>query len=141
MANKKNNHGVTPIIGTVLLLAMAIGLFSVLNVIVFSFPISPRSPSVALAGSIDNDNLIVIEHNGGEALPLDTYVIVTVGLDDYQVEISDIISEDDSDDSFWNIGERIVIDPVNDFDESVEINGEDVSITVVHVNTNSIIIR
>ena len=59
---------VTAIVGTALLLAMTMVLFTVLNVVVFSFPVHPRSPSISLVASISDENTIIIEHNGGESL-------------------------------------------------------------------------
>ena len=66
---RAGDAAVTAIVGTALLLAMTMVLFTVLNVVVFSFPVHPRSPSVSLVASLEyvdeiDNGSIVVEHNG-----------------------------------------------------------------------------
>lgn len=127
---------VTAIVGTALLLAMTMILFTVLNVVVFSFPVHPRSPSASLVASVEYENIldngaIVVEHNGGDALAEnDIQIVVAVGSD--APFIADGIFS--SDDELFSIGDRWTYDSVDD------LRGESVSITVVHLSTNSILV-
>jgi len=132
MKNKRTRQAVTPIIGTVLLLAMAISLFAVLNIIVFSYPQEPKSPSVNLIGAIEKGN-INITHYGGESLIPETQVIITIGNSHYDKKISDFPSYDKNLDNKLSFGEILQIPPEED------ITNKHVAVTVVDVNSNSII--
>ena len=80
---RMNKKAASEIIGTVLLLGMAIAFFSVLSITVLSYPSSSSSPSTNLVGMIiptnetNNEENLLIEHRGGDALSLDTKVIIT----------------------------------------------------------------
>lgn len=136
MANKRKNFGITTIIGTALLLAMAIGLFSVLNVIVFSFPVHPRSPSVSLVASVEYTDefdfgSIVVEHNGGEALSKDDIqIVVSIFGSDSMLAADGTYS---SDDELFSIGHRWK------YDSGSDLRDGHISVTVVHLSTNSIL--
>jgi len=79
--------GVTEVVGTVLLLGIAVSVFSSLYVVVLSYP-SPSSISSAnLVGTIEGSN-IVIEHRGGEALSLDTEILIKIFEEDEKNGIS-----------------------------------------------------
>lgn len=146
MDNKKNNFGITPIIATVLLLAMAIGLFSVLNIIVFSFPINPRSPSVSLVASVIYDNRddtgyneppvsIIIEHKGGEALHKnDIQINITIIPNPPgPYTIKDGIFSDDTDDDLFSIGDYWICNT------GLYLKDRHIYASVVHLATNSIL--
>jgi hypothetical protein len=132
--NMREKLAVSEIIGIVLLLAMAVSLFVMVQLIVFSYPFEPAAPSVNIVGSISNGN-ILLEHHGGESLSLKTRIIfvindtteygITTGEDDYL-----IISDNDS---YWEIGEIVSYTP------SEDIAGKKVSATVVDVKTNSVV--
>ena len=133
----KNNRGklaVSEIIGVVLLLAMAVSLFVMVQVIVLSYPFEPTAPSVNIVGSISEGN-ILLEHHGGDSLSLKTRIIFAINdTTDYEI----ITGEDDyliiSDgDNYWEIGEILSYTPSDD------IAGKKVSATVVDVQTNSIV--
>lgn len=128
MKKKRSRQAVTPIIGTSLLLAMAISLFAVLNIIVFSFPQEPRSPSVNLVGTVENGNLYV-DHLGGESLKPETQIIITIGNTHY----NEVIGSFTGGNSF-SFGETIEYIPGED------IKNKHVAVTIVDVNSNSIIL-
>jgi len=74
---KDSNNMVAEIIGTVLLLGIAVAIFSTLYVVVFAYPFPTSSPNVILIGTIEGSN-IIIEHPSGEALSLDTEIPITI---------------------------------------------------------------
>jgi len=53
MKNKRANKAVSSIVGTALLLGMAIALFSIVQILALSFPYNPNPPSVRLVGNIE----------------------------------------------------------------------------------------
>ena len=54
----KNNNSISEILGTVILLGMAVSLFSVVYLTVVSSFVSTQSPPVNLVGSIEDNNII-----------------------------------------------------------------------------------
>ena len=141
MKFKKADKGVTEIVGTVLLLGMSISLFSILSLTVLSYPSSPSPPSVNLVATIEGNatldgKYILIEHRGGEALSLETKVIITIG-DDTPINIAigdgDYLDNEAKKDNRWGIGEWFVYEDTN-------INGKTVTVTVVDVESNSMIL-
>ena len=135
MKLRKSNEGVSEIVSTVLLLGMAISFFSLLCVTVLSYPSSPSSPSVNLASRIYGSSLI-IDHCGGEALSLDTKVIVTIG-DDPSVTITvrdeNYPKVDVNNDNRWGIGEQFIYEDTN-------LTGKPISVIVVDVESNSMVL-
>ena len=126
------NEAVSDIVGTVLLLGMTIALFSVLCVGVLSYPSSPSEPAVNLVGTINDGNLY-LEHCGGEALDLDTKVIITIEGNppvSVSIRVGDYLTEGANK---WSIGEGLVY-PISE-----PIDGKQVRITVVDTESNSVI--
>jgi len=134
MKNKREKFAVSEIIGVVILLAMAVSLFVMVQLIVFSYPFEPAAPSVNIVGSISKGNILLV-HHGGESLSLKTRIIFVINdTADYEI----ITGEDDyliisDDDNYWEIGEIISYTP------SEAIAGKKVSATVVDVKTNSVV--
>ena len=132
---KRANNAVTEVLGTAMLLGMAIVLFSALQIIVFAHPFDPSAPSVNLVGTIDGDN-VIIEHHGGESLSLDTEILLTIGTDTTTITAGNYLDVNTSNgDQLWNIGEKV------SYPSSVSLTGCHVEVTVVDVETNSIIMR
>ena len=134
MKLKGSNEGVSEIIGTILLLGMAISFFSILSFTVLSYPSAPSSPSANLVATKDGDHLL-IEHRGGEALTLDTKVIITFSNGTSKsMTIGDKNYLDDKakEDNLWGLGEWFIY-PYQD----TNITSKPVSIEVVDVKSNS----
>ena len=125
---------VTAIVGTALLLAMTMVLFTVLNVVVFSFPVHPRSPSISLVASISDENTIIIEHNGGESLSESEIQIVvsTSSISPFVASGNFYSYNGNINDGEFSIGDYWNSSVLNLMDENV-------SVTVVHISTNSIL--
>jgi len=124
-----NNEAVSEIVGTVLLLAMAICLFSLLSIIILSYPISASTPSANLVGTIEGDYLI-IEHRGGTPLRLDTKVMLS-NTDD-SIRIGDYLDDKAKEDNLWGIGEWFIYKNAN-------LTNQMVSISIVDVESNCVI--
>ena len=105
------DHAVSEIVGTLILVTIAVSVFSAISLIVIN-PWSNFSdastPEVTLVGFIEN-NTIVIEHRGGIPLSEKTNIMVTIEdvvttfrIDEFGYWI------DQNNDGWWTIGERIV---------------------------------
>lgn len=102
----KNTNGVSEIVGTIMLLAIAVALFSVIYVIVFSENTPISSPSVQIVGYIDND-AIILEHHGGDSLSSGTQIQLTIGGNQTTLNISSPYLHDYNDNDQWDLGEKI----------------------------------
>jgi hypothetical protein len=137
MTTKRGQQAVTAIIGTVMLMAMALSMFAVLNVLVFSIPFHPASPSVSLIGWINESNYIHIEHNGGEPLPPETKIYITIGTTRYDRTIQDLeILLDSTQTGHLNFGETLIVPPLATPNEYLNTN---IAIVIVDPESNSII--
>jgi hypothetical protein len=135
MKNKREKLALSEIMGVVLLLGIAVSLFVLVQITIYSYPFEPATPSVNIVGSISDGN-ILLEHHGGESLSLDTRIIITI--DDVQepefTVSGNLISSDG--DASWEIGEIVSYDP-----SPVDITNRQVIATVVDVKTDSIVMR
>jgi len=130
---KDSNDMVTEIIGTVLLLGIAVAVFSTLYVIVFAYPFPTSSPNVTLIGTIEGSN-IIIEHHSGEALSLDTEILIGGSDDANSFFVRDFLDDESKSDEVWNIGERIV------YPFEYNISCTQVEIMTVDTESNSLIL-
>lgn len=140
MTNKsRSNQAVSEVLDIVLLLGITIALFAFLNYIVFSYSFDESSPSVSLIGSIDKvNNMINIEHNGGESLEGNTNVIITIESDVYQNTSRELL-RDVNDDTKWNIGEIVQFD-YSELYSPEDITDKYIQALVVDLSTNTLIL-
>jgi len=94
-------YAVSELVGGLILVMIAVIVFSVILTYVFPLPIPSPKPNVNLMGYVDDGGLIVVEHIGGE--PLYHYKIYTIDIDGTPIDIKTYQNEDDP----WEIGERI----------------------------------
>jgi len=130
---KDSNSMVAEIIGTVLLLGIAVAIFSTLYVVVFAYPFPTSSPNVTLIGTIEGSN-IIIEHHSGEALSLDTEILIGGSDDANSFIVRDFLDNESKSDGVWNIGERIV------YPFEYNISCTQAEIMTVDIESNSVIL-
>ena len=136
---KKSSLAVSETLGTILLLTIAVSLFTVLSSIVLSFPFEPSNPNVNLVGYID-DNNITINHNGGEDLGLDTKIIIRINdSNDFSFLASELLDSESVKDNYWNLGENIIVDASKSPIFEILKNAQ-VYLAVVDVNSNSAVL-
>ena len=137
---KQASQAVSEILGTVLLIDIAVALFSVIYVTVLSSP-QPAAPTIVeLSGKIV-DGQIIISHNGGMALNLDTEIITTVGGKQQNVTTArDFLDSSYISNEKWDIGEKLMIDVEDLVDPSINITNLQIEVTVVDVESNSIVL-
>ena len=137
---KKANEAVSDVLGTILLLGITISLFSVLSVVVLSYPFNPNPPSVNLMGYVDQND-IIIDHRGGEKLSLNTPINIKINNSvTFSTTAGAYLNISTSNgDSFWNLGESVEINaklpPINEI-----ILDADVYATVIDTESDSIIL-
>lgn len=137
MKIRKSNKALTDLVGTFILLSIAIALFSVVNIVVFTYPFNPPTPSANLVGLIDETDNIIIKHNYGDRLDLETIIIVTIGTFRYE-EFANVGVSDSSGDGYWSIGESFIVDPDALWGNSIDVD-ESVDVTVVDPGSESVL--
>ena len=135
----KDDKAVSEIVGTVLLLAIAICIFSLLSVIVMSYPIPSDTPSANLVGTIIKTNegeySLVIEHRGGTSLRLDTKVLLEFSngtSKSIRIGEKQYLDTNAKEDNLWGIGECFIYTDSN-------LKNQNVTISIVDVESNSMI--
>ena len=102
---KNNGSAVSEIVGTILMLAISVGLMSAVYVSVFSVMETPQEHvNVCFLGSRNGEN-IVFEHYGGEGVPASLSTIIVNGT---EVNMLPFL-RDKNDDGCWSLGEAIVM--------------------------------
>ena len=142
MKFRKSNDAVSEVLGTVLLLGMAVSLFSLLSYTVLSFPFTPSSPSVNVVGYVEDTN-VTLEHYGGESLDSNITIIININKNSKKINIDDILNKDDinwslgdeNNNNLWDLGEKLSYHP--DSDEN--IIGEQIEFKIVDIKSNSVI--
>jgi len=134
----RKNHGVSEVLGTILLLVISVTLFSTVYTAFFSIQPGPSTPAVTIVGTIEN-NFLILEHRGGESLGLNTGIIIG-----FEEGLSEMLSVNDQDflnstyktDGNWDIGEKFIysLDNNNNFSRF-----EPVNITIVDKKSNSVV--
>ena len=150
---KLGNKGVSEMIGTMLLLVIAISTFSVLAVYVFSNNASTPAPHVNLVGYMDEHHNAIIENKGGDSLNLKYIkIVIWKGEEDSQdFTFTNQIMEqynhtipmpynsmfyDENNNRRWDVGDKIKINCSSRFGN---ISHWQISVVVIDENSNSII--
>ena len=106
MKLRNSNDAISAIIGTMLLLIMAISLISIIYMIVLSDEGPTPLTFIRVEGKVEG-NQIIVEHLGGE--PIDNHTWVKMVLPDEEVLVRvDELLDDTNNDGLWNIGERLI---------------------------------
>ena len=135
MKIKKSNRAVSEIIGTMLLLLIAISVFSLIYFQVLSDEGPENKTIVKIGGRIEGTN-VVLEHQGGEPLELDTEISITIGGIKYEGPVGNWL-DDKNEDGVWNMGERMLFS----FEYNLSRLGEyqEVDITAIDTQSDSVI--
>jgi len=108
MRNKRNHNAVSELLGTMLLLFIAVAAFSV----IYFYLASDNGPApqtyVTLVGEIDAEN-VVLTHKGGESLDAKDTISFTVGGEKRPYLIEEYLI-DTNGNGKWDLGEKIVYD-------------------------------
>jgi len=131
----KSNRAVSEIIGAMLLLLIVVSVFSLIYFQVLSDEGPENKTIVKIVGRIEGKN-VVLEHQGGEPLELDTEISITIAGVEYSGAIENWLN-DKNDDGVWNIGERMLFP----FEYNLSRLGEyqEVDITAVDTKSDSVI--
>jgi len=129
---KHNNDAVSEVVGVILLLGMAVTVFSLVYFSLMSAPAPVPSPDLNILGFIEDGN-ITIQHCGGEALDSETILQISlagirtdVSIEDYLVDLNQ--------DGLWQMGEKVIYPPNHD------LNNIEVGIGIADRYSNSLVL-
>jgi uncharacterized repeat protein (TIGR01451 family) len=109
MKKKLNSQAVSELIGTILLLIIAVGAMSVVYYYVLSDNGALNQKFVTVVGTVEGTDM-VIEHHGGENLPIDNIKLNIMFLNKtLEVDLDKDLSAEARADGYWGLGERILI--------------------------------
>ncbi|MBS3748918.1 MAG: type IV pilin N-terminal domain-containing protein, partial [Candidatus Thermoplasmatota archaeon] len=129
----RQDNAVTEILGTMLLLLIAVAIFSTVYFSVLT--ISPKSPipHANLAFTFNNEN-ITISHLNGEPLNPKSIVIISIDNTTISQEIRNISSWDTNNDNLWGFGEKLVLQS-----GQTDLIDCDISLKIVDKQSNSLV--
>lgn len=134
---KKSNNAISEIMGTIMLLMIAVSLFAVIYVFVINeaFTAEENAPSVAIAGTTEGKNLI-FENRGGKSLSSDSMIcFLSVAGQQMNMEIGPYL-EDTNGNGLWDAGERLVF---NETSIGIDITGLQVDAAIIDKETDSLV--
>ncbi|MBS3777764.1 MAG: VWA domain-containing protein [Candidatus Thermoplasmatota archaeon] len=109
MKKLNSNYAVSPIIGTVLLLIIAVGAMSVVYLNVLSDEGPPNQKFVTVVGTVEGTDMI-IEHKGGQPLEIEDIKLNIFFMNrTVSVNLEKDLSAEARADGYWSLGERISI--------------------------------
>ncbi len=133
----KRNDGVSEITSTMLLLGIAVIIFSVVYFSLLSTPAPNVSPAIDMIAGIQEVNgnySITIEHRGGEPIDVNSRFIVEIaGIRKPVTQLKDLIQHSD-DEAFWDFGEQIIY-PIEE-----NLSGLQVDAGIAEIHSNSLVL-
>ena len=126
-----NNSAVSEVLGTVLVLAISVVILTSVYIAAFSLPSPNKAPVVNVVGMTANEKDIIISHQGGDDISLDSIVVLSIGGKEIKYEIGDLLDPKDAEDGFWNIGEELVYNH--------DIRNLQVEVKIIDKNSNSVV--
>jgi len=103
---ERRAHAISEILGTVLLLAIAVSLFSVIYMTLSSSLVIQESPQVNIIGYVEGNNLI-FKHIGGSSLDSSIEFLITIGGQQQTFLLDTLAFSDTNDNRRWDIGECV----------------------------------
>ncbi|MFO7678346.1 MAG: DNRLRE domain-containing protein [Thermoplasmatota archaeon] len=137
MKKKKKLHtddAVTEILGTMLLLIIALIIFSSVYFSVLSMPQRTHAPHANIAFTFDDEN-IIISHLSGEALDPNTIITIRINDESVSKQINEFSSWDKNNDDVWGFGEKLVFSHEKD-----NIISKDITVTIQDGPSNSLVL-
>jgi len=129
MKGKRTDEAISDLLGTMLLLTVAVSVFSVISLNTLS-DISPEEhPLVTIVGALEGNN-VILTHRGGESLPLESEIVLTIGGTQLNFTAGQLLDNKSKQDELWTVGELLVYSGTN-------LTGLRVEATVIDVKDDT----
>lgn len=103
----RQNAAVSELIGEIILLLIVASTFGVIFYNVVSVPQPEDPPNVTIVGK-SKENTLVLEHQKGQPLDLDTTIKLDLGFKNETFHVKKYLNEKAKKDEKWNIGEQLI---------------------------------
>jgi len=107
MRKIKHITAVSELVGSILLLGVLSVSISIIYYNVLSMPPPENPPNVTIISYVEN-NKLVLEHQKGDSLGLDTQITIRMDIENETFTVGNYMDPDALSDGEWNIGEKIV---------------------------------
>ena len=134
MKLKTGDSAVSEIIGTIILLFIAVSTFSAIYLNVLSDNGPNPEAYVTITGRIESGE-VIFTHQRGEALDLESQVLLTIAGEHHeQLSVKDLLDDISKSDGLWNIGEQLSFSQPN-----IDLTDKQVEATIVDKDSNSLV--
>ena len=129
MKGKRADEAISDLLGAMLLLTVAVSIFSVISLNTLS-DISPEErPLVTIVGALEGNN-VILTHRGGESLSLESEIVLTIAGTQLNFTAGQLLDNKSKQDELWTVGELLVYSGTN-------LTGLRVEATVVDVKDDT----
>jgi hypothetical protein len=129
---QKKDDAITQIMGTILLLLIALAALSMIYMYILSYPHPVPVPLSEIVGRIEEGNIILL-HNGGDALELNTQLLINISNTTYVTSVGDHLDSKSKKNGAWDISEQVIYTP------TVDITNLHVDTTVIDKESSTVI--
>lgn len=112
MNGKRTDEAVSDILGTMLLLTVAVSVFSVISLNTLSGISLEEHLLVTIVGGLEGNN-IILTHRGGESLPLETEIVFTIAGTQLNFTAGQLLDNKSKKDGLWTVSELVVYSGTN----------------------------
>ncbi|HEB37043.1 MAG TPA: type IV pilin, partial [Thermoplasmatales archaeon] len=131
MKIKRENEAVSETVATLLILVIAVSLFSLVYASILTISPPSQAPSANIAFGV-NGNIITVDNYGGEPLSINTKIVITTDDGKIVKTIADGLDGQSKSDGLWGIGESAVF-------QVGDLPGKQITINVIDSDSNSIV--
>ena len=129
MKGKRTDEAISDLLGAMLLLTVAVSVFSVISLNILSDLSPEEHPLVTIVGALEGNN-VILTHRGGESLPLESEIVLTIGGTQLNFTAGQLLDNKSKQDELWTVGELLVYSGTN-------LTGLRVEATVVDVKDDT----
>ena len=132
MIVKRTNCAISQILGTTLLLFIALAALSLIYLFILTYPTPLPPPQVEIIGRIEQGNIVLL-HSGGDSLKLDTKLLVNISDTTYLITVGDCLDYQSKQNGKWDISEQVVYTP------TINITNLHVDATIIDRDTDTVL--
>ncbi len=132
MRVKRTNYAISQILGTTLLLFIALAALSLVYLFVLTYPTPIPPPQVEIIGRIEQGNIVLL-HSGGDSLKLDTKLRLNISDTTYLTTVGEYLDSISKQNGKWDISEQVIYTP------TINITNLHVDATIIDRDTDTVL--
>jgi hypothetical protein len=132
MRVKRTNYAISQILGTTLLLFIALAALSLVYLFVLTYPTPIPPPQVEIIGRLEQGNIVLL-HSGGDSLKLDTKLRLNISDTTYLTTVGEYLDGKSKQNGKWDISEQVIYTP------TINITNLHVDATIIDRDTDTVL--